>query len=72
MTLEVTAVYEDGVLKPESPLPLREHQRVTVQVLPQTSRIRQTAALLKWTGDLETLRRIAEDPVVGEDDEDVP
>lgn len=28
MSLEVDAVYEDGVLKPASPLPLAEHQRV--------------------------------------------
>lgn len=72
MTLEINAVYEDGVLKPESPLPFKEHERVTVQVMPRIGRIRQTASLLKWTGDLETLRRIAEDPIVGEDDEETP
>jgi predicted DNA-binding antitoxin AbrB/MazE fold protein len=65
MSLEIEAVYEDGVLKPERPLPLKEHERVTVSVKPQTSRIRQSAGLLRWTGDPEVLRKIAEDPEFG-------
>jgi len=28
MSLTFDAVYEDGVLKPENPLPLKEHERV--------------------------------------------
>ncbi len=32
MTHNVTAVYENGVLRPLEPLPLKEHQRVTVTV----------------------------------------
>jgi predicted DNA-binding antitoxin AbrB/MazE fold protein len=28
MTLTVEAIYEDGVLKPAQPLPLREHEQV--------------------------------------------
>lgn len=32
MTHDVVAVYENGVLKPLEPLPLKEHQRVTVTV----------------------------------------
>ncbi len=55
MPLEVQATYEDGVLKPDSPLPLDEHERVTVSVKPQTSRIRESAGLLKWTGDPKAL-----------------
>jgi predicted DNA-binding antitoxin AbrB/MazE fold protein len=80
MSLEIEAVYEDGVLKPEKPLPLKEHERVTVSVKPQSekppsvkpapekppsSRIRQSAGLLRWTGDPEVLRKIAEDPQFG-------
>jgi len=61
MSLEIEAVYENGVLKPEKPLPLKEHERVTVSVKRQTSRIRQSAGLLRWTGDPEILRKIAED-----------
>lgn len=35
MTEIVTAVYENGVLRPLGPLNLREHQTVRVQVLPE-------------------------------------
>jgi len=62
MSMQVDATYEDGVLKLDKALPLREHERVTVQVKPHSSRIRQRAGSLKWTGDTEILRQIAEDP----------
>ena len=65
MELSIEATYEDGVLKPAEPLDLAEHERVRVTVRPATSRARQTAGLLGWTGDAETLRRIAEDPEFG-------
>ena len=32
MTKRVEAVYENGLLRPLEPLPLREHQRVTVVI----------------------------------------
>jgi predicted DNA-binding antitoxin AbrB/MazE fold protein len=32
MTMKVNAVYEDGVLRPLNPLPLAEHERVTVTI----------------------------------------
>ena len=32
MSIEVDATYENGVLKPDRPLPLEEHQRVKVVV----------------------------------------
>jgi predicted DNA-binding antitoxin AbrB/MazE fold protein len=31
----ITAIYENGVLRPLSPLPLQEHQTVRIQVLPE-------------------------------------
>jgi predicted DNA-binding antitoxin AbrB/MazE fold protein len=55
MPLEVEATYQNGVLKLDAPLPLNENERVTVSVKPQTSRIRQSAGLLKWTGDPKAL-----------------
>ncbi len=61
MSLEVEATYENGVLKLDKPLPLNEKQRVTVTVKPQTTRIWRRAGSLKWTGDPEVLRQIAED-----------
>lgn len=61
MLLEVEATYEKGVLKPDKPLPLEEHQRVKVTVHGEAGRIRGTYGLIGWTGDLEVVRRIAED-----------
>jgi predicted DNA-binding antitoxin AbrB/MazE fold protein len=60
--LEIEATYEDGVLKLDKPLPLKEHERVTVHVKSHKSRTRQAAGSIKWTGDPEVLRKIAEDP----------
>ena len=62
MALEVEATYEDGVLKPERPLPLREHQKVVITVREETTQARISYGLIAWKGDPETLRRIAEDP----------
>jgi predicted DNA-binding antitoxin AbrB/MazE fold protein len=73
MTLTIEAIYENGVLKPVQPLPLQEHERVRVtvesaQVSASTTAdeaeqiVRRSYGLLGWTGDVETLRRVAEDP----------
>jgi predicted DNA-binding antitoxin AbrB/MazE fold protein len=62
MPLTVEAVYENGVLKPTRPLPLREHEAVRVTVYSGVSRARQTAGLLKWTGSVEDADRFAADP----------
>jgi len=62
MTLTVEAVYEDGVLKPIQPLPLKQHERVRITVHPSVSRARQTAGLLRWTGDRTLLERFIMDP----------
>ena len=65
MSLEVEATYENGVLKLDQPLDLNDKQRVTVIVKPQAARIWSHAGSLKWTGDPEVLRKIAEDPEFG-------
>jgi predicted DNA-binding antitoxin AbrB/MazE fold protein len=46
MSLEVEATYENGVLKPDKPLPLGEHERVTVRVETQAGRIRESAGMI--------------------------
>jgi len=61
MLLEISATYENGVLKPDSPIPLEEHQRVKVTVREELSVVDRTYGLLGWTGDPEVLRRIALD-----------
>ncbi len=62
MTITVEATYEDGVLKPAEPLPLKEHEKVRVTVQAGVSRARQTAGLLRWTGDPAILERFIMDP----------
>ena len=62
MTLQVEATYENGVLKLDEPLPLADSERVSVTVHPKMSRARRLSGMLRWTGDPETLRKIAEDP----------
>ena len=65
MTLTVEATYENGVLRPAQPLPLEEHQRVEVAIHTEPSRAERTAGLLRWTGNSEDLRRIAEEDEFG-------
>ncbi len=53
------------MLKPTQPLPFEEHEKVTVTVQPALSLARQTAGVIPWTGDLETLERMTRDPEFG-------
>jgi predicted DNA-binding antitoxin AbrB/MazE fold protein len=61
MTITVEATYENGVLKLAKPLPLKERERVQVTVHASSNWVQETAGMIKWTGDHETLRRLAED-----------
>ena len=61
MSLEIDATYENGVLKPDLPLPLKDRQRVKVTVHEEMSRIRRSYGMMGWTGDPQILRKIAED-----------
>ena len=62
MAITVEATYENGVLRPEHPLPLKEHERVRVTIHTETSPLVQAYGIMGWTGDAETLERIALDP----------
>ena len=61
MSVTVEATYENGILRPTQPLPLKEQEKVRVTVHTSVSRARQTAGLLRWTGDTETLDRFVHD-----------
>jgi predicted DNA-binding antitoxin AbrB/MazE fold protein len=65
MAITIEAVYENGVLKPTQPLPLKEHEKVRITVEVGQSWAERTAGILQWTGDPEVLRRIAEDDEFG-------
>jgi predicted DNA-binding antitoxin AbrB/MazE fold protein len=71
MSLTVEAVYENGVLKPTQPLPLQENERVLLSIhtpidfSKALDAVQRSYGLIRWTGDVETLRRIAEDDEFG-------
>lgn len=65
MAVTVEAVYENGVLRPDRPLPFQEHERVQVTLHPVQSIARESAGMLRWRGDPETLHRLAEDDEFG-------
>ena len=55
MTLQTEAVYENGVLKLDQPLPLQEQERVFVTVQPKIGHAKNSYGFLKWTGDVQAL-----------------
>lgn len=59
--ITIEAIYENGMLKPAQPLPLKEHERVQVTIHPAAPDIVQAYGIMGWKGDAETLRRIALD-----------
>lgn len=68
MSLTVEVIYENGVLKPLQPLPaFREGARLwlTLHVDAEEDRVGKAYGLLGWTGDAETVRRVALDPEFG-------
>jgi predicted DNA-binding antitoxin AbrB/MazE fold protein len=66
MTLMVEAVYENGLLKPAQPLPLKEHEKVRLAVIRESSVAEQTYGLLGWTGDAAPLERLLLAPEIGD------
>jgi predicted DNA-binding antitoxin AbrB/MazE fold protein len=62
MALTIEAVHENGVLKPAQPLPLQEHEKVRITVEQGDSPLLRAYGIIGWTGDAETLERIALDP----------
>lgn len=71
MTVTVEAIYQNGVLKPSQPLPLKENERVRVSIhtpvdVPSAlEAVQRSHGLIQWIGDIETLRHIAEDDEFG-------
>ncbi|HXG10595.1 MAG TPA: antitoxin family protein [Gemmataceae bacterium] len=62
MAITVEATYENGVLKPAQPLPLRERQRVRVSIQPATNWVEETYGICGWKGSAEEAERFATDP----------
>ena len=62
MSLEVEATFENGVLKPLQELPLYEGQKVSLTIQFTGSAASRFSGSLKWTRDIEELRRYLNDP----------
>ena len=58
MSITIEAIYENGVLKPSEPLPLKEHEQVRLTVHPKGGLSQQTYGLLNWKGTHEELQQI--------------
>ncbi len=61
MSLTVEAVYENGVLKPVEPLPLKEQERVHITIVPRSNWVRDTYGICGWEGSAEEAERFATD-----------
>jgi predicted DNA-binding antitoxin AbrB/MazE fold protein len=66
MGLEIEAVFDNGVLKPERELPLKNGQRVKLTVQKLGSAVERFYGMLGWTGDLEEIDRWLNDPDEGQ------
>lgn len=65
MAITVEAVYENGALKLPKPIPLlREGNRVwiTLHISAEENVVQRSYGIIGWTGDAETVRRVALDP----------
>lgn len=62
MTLTVEAVYENGVLKPVQPLPLKEHERVQIIVHPRATNLADSYGIMGFQGTAEEADYFAMDP----------
>ncbi len=62
MRLEFEAVYENGVLKPDRPLPLKDQERVRLNVEQALSHARQSSGVVAPQGDPALVDLLAMDP----------
>jgi predicted DNA-binding antitoxin AbrB/MazE fold protein len=60
MAITIDAIYENGVLRPTRPLPLKEREIVQITIEPEQSWAERTAGLIQWKGDPALLQHIAE------------
>jgi predicted DNA-binding antitoxin AbrB/MazE fold protein len=61
MAITVEAIYENGVLKPIQPLPLKENEKVRLTIEPVTNWVQATYGICGWKGSPEEAERFASD-----------
>jgi predicted DNA-binding antitoxin AbrB/MazE fold protein len=59
MPITIDAIYEGGALKPSKPLQLEEKEKVTITIHSRKSVAQRTYGMVGWTGDAETVERVA-------------
>jgi hypothetical protein len=64
MSVTVEAIYENGVLKPDQALPLKEQKKVTVTVQRQASPLPAAYGIMGWTGSAAEADFFALDPAL--------
>jgi predicted DNA-binding antitoxin AbrB/MazE fold protein len=65
MAITVEAIYENGVLRPTKSLTMildGERVWVTVHIEVEPDRVQKAYGLVGWTGDAESVERVALDP----------
>lgn len=55
MNLEINAVYENGVLRPDQQFPLANGQRVKLTVQPSGSAVERLYGMIQWKGSQQDL-----------------
>lgn len=62
MPFTVEAIYENGVLRPVQPLPLKDNDKVRVTVQTGATPLLRAYGIMGWTGNAELADRFATDP----------
>lgn len=68
MSITVEATYENGVLKPVQPLPLKEQEKVRVTVETGKSPLLDAYGIMGWKGTHEELDRLLAEIEFDEDE----
>ncbi len=61
MTITIEATYENGVLRPAQPLPLKEREQVQVTIHRPSSLADQTYGMIGWSGDADPFDRLLQE-----------
>jgi len=62
MAITVEAIYENGILKPMQPLPLKEHERVEITIVSKANWVQATRGIMGFQGTAEEADYFAMDP----------
>jgi predicted DNA-binding antitoxin AbrB/MazE fold protein len=63
MPFTIDATYENGILRPDQALPLRERERVKITIHAPDNLAQQNQGLIGWQGPAEIVERIALAPL---------